>query len=236
MLLIFPSLVAAAVRGAAAAVSILSIPFFLQTQDNVFCGAHRERRVVWICFAMAVSPSLSSLLSHLSCLLVSSIILFANVITYLFSILSPSTPLPLQPSQLLIVITGCDSGFGELLSKRFSQKGFRVISGCLTPNGIDNLKNVVTKAVLCDVTKETDLQQLAQEVEDISEQTNSKLWAVINNAGIADGGALDWTEVKIWKKVMEVNFFAVVGMIRTMLPFLKRTPGSRYAFLPFFFS
>jgi NAD(P)-dependent dehydrogenase (short-subunit alcohol dehydrogenase family) len=106
----------------------------------------------------------------------------------------------------------------------------------LTPNGIDNLKNVVTKAVLCDVTKETDLQQLAQEVEDISEQTNSKLWAVINNAGIADGGALDWTEVKIWKKVMEVNFFAVVGMIRTMLPFLKRTPGSRYVFLPFFFS
>ena len=127
--------------------------------------------------------------------------------------------------------TGCDSGFGELLSKRLSQKGFRVISGCLTANGIQNLENIVTKAVLCDVTKEKDLQQLAKDIEKISQQANSRVWAVINNAGIADGGALDWTEVKIWKKVMEVNFFAVVGMIRTMLPFLKRTPGSRYTLL-----
>jgi NADP-dependent 3-hydroxy acid dehydrogenase YdfG len=169
-----------------------------------------------------------SILSQLSCFLVSSLILFANVVAYLFSLISPIPPLPLQPSELLIVITGCDSGFGELLSKRFSQKGFRVISGCLTLDGIKNLESVVTKAVLCDVTNEVDLQKLAQEVEDISKETNSKLWAVINNAGIADGGALDWTEVKIWKKVMEVNFFAIVGMIRTMLPFLKRTPGSRY--------
>ena len=168
-----------------------------------------------------------SLLSDLSCLLVSCVILLLNAITYLFSLLIPSAPLTLQPSQHLIVITGCDSGFGELLSKRLSHKGFHVISGCLTVNGIKNLENVVTKAVLCDVTMEQDLQQLAQDVEEITKQTNSKVWAVINNAGIADGGALDWTEVKIWKKVMEVNFFAAVGMIRAMLPFLKRTPGSR---------
>jgi hypothetical protein len=45
--------------------------------------------------------------------------------------------------------------------------------------------------------------------------------------GIVDGGNLDWTEMSVWRRVMEVNFFAVVGVTRVMLPLLKRTPESR---------
>ena len=45
--------------------------------------------------------------------------------------------------------------------------------------------------------------------------------------GIGDGGNLDWTEMSIWRRVMEVNFFAVVGVTKSMLPLLKKTPDSR---------
>jgi NAD(P)-dependent dehydrogenase (short-subunit alcohol dehydrogenase family) len=54
-----------------------------------------------------------------------------------------------------------------------------------------------------------------------------KLWAVINNAGVGDGGALDWTDMSVWRRVMEINFFGVVGVTKAMLPLLKRNPESR---------
>lgn len=173
----------------------------------------------------------SAMISKFICAILSCFILFCNLIGDLITSLFYSSPLSLNPSKLIIVITGCDSGFGELLSKKFSKLGFLVISGCLTNQGIENLSNIVTKAVLCDVTKEEDIKQLINQVEIISKTNNAKVWAIINNAGIANGGALDWTELNIWRKVLEVNFFAVVAVTRAMLPLLKRTPGSRYIFL-----
>jgi hypothetical protein len=168
-----------------------------------------------------------SLFSDLLCSLLSTLFLFFNALTQFYHSLT-DRPLNLQPKNLIIVITGCDSGFGEMLSVRFSQLGFKVISGCLTDDGVKKLSSLVTKAVPCDVTKENDIQNLVQTVEQVSNDTGAKIWAVVNNAGIADGGALDWTELTIWRKVMEVNFFSVVAVTRAMLPLLKKTPGSRY--------
>nr|XP_014433038.1 11-cis retinol dehydrogenase [Pelodiscus sinensis] len=39
-----------------------------------------------------------------------------------------------------VFITGCDSGFGHLLARRLDRKGFRVLAGCLTQKGADNLQ------------------------------------------------------------------------------------------------
>jgi hypothetical protein len=41
---------------------------------------------------------------------------------------------------------------------RFTQLGFKVVSGCLTEEGVTRLSSVVTKAVRCDVTKEIDIR------------------------------------------------------------------------------
>lgn len=43
----------------------------------------------------------------------------------------------------VVVITGCDSGFGELSSHRLASMGFKVISGCISPAGAERLKDVV---------------------------------------------------------------------------------------------
>ncbi|KAJ7317937.1 hypothetical protein JRQ81_004099 [Phrynocephalus forsythii] len=45
-----------------------------------------------------------------------------------------------------VFITGCDSGFGNLLAKRLDKKGFRVLAGCLTQKGADNLQRAVRPA------------------------------------------------------------------------------------------
>lgn len=42
--------------------------------------------------------------------------------------------------QKYVYITGCDTGFGNLLAKHLDQLGFRVIAGCYTEKGEDELK------------------------------------------------------------------------------------------------
>lgn len=61
-----------------------------------------------------------------------------------------------------VFVTGCDSGFGNLLCKKLDRKGFRVLAGCLTEKGADDLKRVAgphLKTVLLDVTNQDSIQQ-----------------------------------------------------------------------------
>lgn len=39
-----------------------------------------------------------------------------------------------------VYITGCDSGFGNLLARHLDKKGFRVIASCFTEKGEEELK------------------------------------------------------------------------------------------------
>lgn len=74
-------------------------------------------------------------------------------------------------------VTGCDSGFGNLLCKRLDRRGFRVIAGCLTEKGADDLKRATgpyLKTVLLDVTSTASIQKAMeytkQEVGDNGEK------------------------------------------------------------------
>ena len=67
-----------------------------------------------------------------------------------------------------VFITGCDTGFGNLLAKRLDQLGFYVFAGCLTDNGCMKLKlesspNVVT--VKLDVTDEASISNAVDTVK-----------------------------------------------------------------------
>lgn len=42
--------------------------------------------------------------------------------------------------QKYVYVTGCDTGFGNLLAKHLDQLGFRVIAGCYTEKGEDELR------------------------------------------------------------------------------------------------
>lgn len=114
-----------------------------------------------------------------------------------------------------------------MLSKKLAAMGFHVISTCLTEEGMIRLSNAVSLTVKCNITKPEDVLHLSDEVRQYCQLKNVKVWALVNNAGIADGGALDWTSLDVYRRVMEVNFFGLVATTKAILPFLKSNPGSR---------
>lgn len=86
-------------------------------------------------------------------------------------------------AQNAIVITGCDSGFGEATSLRLAEQGFHVVSACYSKEGAERLKGLVALAVVCDVTKEEDIANLVEKTAVLLDAKKLKLWGLVCNAG-----------------------------------------------------
>ena len=147
----------------------------------------------------------------------------------LFHILVTSRRIPLN-SQMVVVITGCDSGFGLLACSRLAKEGVKVVAACLTSDGCKKVSegSTTVKAVQCDVTKEEDVDRLVTETKKVL-AGDEKLcfWAVVNNAGVAPLGYCDWLSLSTFRLAMEVNYFGTVMVTKAFLPLLKQTKQSR---------
>ena len=133
----------------------------------------------------------------------------------------------ISPSKYVVVITGCDTGFGEMAATQLSKLNFHVVAACLTPAGMESLSGRVALTVKCDVTKEADVKELADKTTAYCADNGCKLWALVNNAGIGTGGCLDWLPLGLYRQVLEVNFFGVVSVTKEFLPLLKSCPNAR---------
>ena len=67
-----------------------------------------------------------------------------------------------------VFITGCDTGFGNLLAKKLDKMGLHVFAGCLTELGAKDLKQTCSDrlaTVELDVTSEASIEKAVGEVK-----------------------------------------------------------------------
>ena len=136
---------------------------------------------------------------------------------------------------LAVVITGCDSGFGEALALRAAAAGFTVFAGCLTPQGVKRLRAAGEHlhAFSLDVTSERSIAEAVDEV--IAPWLNSRrarnraLHALVNNAGIGASGLVDWAPLESFRRVMDVNYLGAVAVTKALLPLLMRASAAAAA-------
>ncbi|XP_078001797.1 retinol dehydrogenase 5 isoform X2 [Phascolarctos cinereus] len=133
----------------------------------------------------------------------------------------------LPPSDAFIFITGCDSGFGRHLALRLDRRGFRVLAGCLTPTGAENLKRAASPRLcttLLDVTDPQNIQQVAEWVGTIVGERG--LFGLVNNAGVTGIiGPTPWLNLEDYRRVLEVNTLGPIGVTLALLPLLQQSQG-----------
>lgn len=64
-----------------------------------------------------------------------------------------------------VFITGCDSGFGNLLARQLDRKGFHVVAACLTEKGAADLSAATSarlKSLVLDVTDSSSIGRAVQ--------------------------------------------------------------------------
>ncbi|XP_045176331.2 retinol dehydrogenase 7-like [Mercenaria mercenaria] len=130
-------------------------------------------------------------------------------------------------SKRCVFITGCDTGFGNLLACTLDAKGVSVIAGCLTEKGARDLDIKTSsrlKTVIVDITDQTSVRKA---YEFTSEQTkDTGLWGVVNNAGIMPTYApTEWTTLEEFERACKVNLFGTVSVTLAFLPLLRQSRG-----------
>ncbi|XP_044044206.1 retinol dehydrogenase 7-like isoform X2 [Siniperca chuatsi] len=126
-----------------------------------------------------------------------------------------------------VYITGCDTGFGNLLTRHLDKQGFRVIAACFTEKGEEDLKkscssNLITAHL--DVRSKDSVAKVAAMIKDKVGELG--LWAVVNNAGVAvPSGPCDWLTVDDYKLMLDVNLNGVIAVTLSVLPLIKKARG-----------
>ncbi|XP_056389835.1 dehydrogenase/reductase SDR family member 9 [Hyla sarda] len=126
-----------------------------------------------------------------------------------------------------VLITGCDSGFGNLAARTLDKKGFIVLATCLTESGADALKQQTSqrvKTIFLDVTDADNVKRVAQWVKDV--KGNRGLWGLVNNAGIMGTLApIDWLTIDHFREPIEVNLIGLIHVTLSVLPLIKKAKG-----------
>uniref|UniRef100_A0A3Q3W2A4 Dehydrogenase/reductase (SDR family) member 9 n=1 Tax=Mola mola TaxID=94237 RepID=A0A3Q3W2A4_MOLML len=126
-----------------------------------------------------------------------------------------------------VYVTGCDSGFGNLLARHLDKQGFRVIAACFTEKGEEDLKkacsgNLITTHL--DVTSKDSVDKVAAMIKD--RVGTRGLWAVVNNAGVSVPSApCDWLTIDDYKSMLDVNLNGLIAVTLSVLPLIKKARG-----------
>ncbi|KAM4796032.1 retinol dehydrogenase 7-like [Rhinophrynus dorsalis] len=130
-------------------------------------------------------------------------------------------------SEKYVLITGCDSGFGNLLAKQLDKRGLRVVAACLTEKGAEDLKKETSsrlQTVLLDVTDSQSVKSAANWLS--LTVGNGGLWGLVNNAGFGyTVGPNEWQRKEDFVKVLDVNYLGMVDVTLHLLPLIRRAHG-----------
>ncbi|KAM3861972.1 dehydrogenase/reductase SDR family member 9 [Diretmus argenteus] len=130
-------------------------------------------------------------------------------------------------SEKYVFITGCDSGFGNVLARHLDKLGFRVIAGCFTEKGEDELKKSSSDRLTTTHLDVTDSESVSKAADGIRTLVGEKgLWAVVNNAGISlPSCPTDWLTIEDYKPMLAVNLNGVIDVTLRVLPLIKKAKG-----------
>jgi NAD(P)-dependent dehydrogenase (short-subunit alcohol dehydrogenase family) len=129
-----------------------------------------------------------------------------------------------------VVVTGANSGIGLVTCLELAAAGYDVIGTARSAAKARDLdqaasaKGVTVRAVVCDVG---DAESTAAGFAEIDELTDGGPWAVVNNAGFAQAGAIEDIDDDAVREQLEVNLVAPARVARLVLPGMRERGDGR---------
>merc|ERR1719228_264355 len=138
--------------------------------------------------------------------------------------------LQLKVEDRSVLVTGCDTGFGLQLAQHLESLGFTVFACCLLADkageGAEYLRSLGRSklhVLQLDVTDSNQWEEVKRYVTNHS--STSGLWGIVNNAGWATFGEVEWVQMDTYRRAMDINVFGVLKGIKTFLPLIRKARG-----------
>lgn len=120
-----------------------------------------------------------------------------------------------------VLVTGASRGIGKSIAEHLAARGWDVIAGVRSQQDAEAVAKLDAQrisAVILDVTSPEDIAALDAALPD-------RLDAVVNNAGIVVGGAMETVGTDDWRRQLEVNVIGQLAVTRAVLPRLRKSRG-----------
>jgi NAD(P)-dependent dehydrogenase (short-subunit alcohol dehydrogenase family) len=122
-----------------------------------------------------------------------------------------------------VLVTGAAKGIGEACALRLVRDGFRVYAGVRRAADGAALVRAAGADIVPLMLDVTDATQIADAAARIEDETGARgLTALVNNAGVAIAGPLEFLPIDELRRQMEINFVGQIALTQACLPLLRR--------------
>lgn len=121
-----------------------------------------------------------------------------------------------------VLVTGASTGIGRNLAETLAEAGHHVYAGARKDEDLAALNAIENiTAVRLDVTRQDEIDAVVAQIE----EAGTGLYALVNNAGIGDGGTVVDTPVEVQTLVYDVNVEGVYRVTKAFAPLVIASQG-----------
>jgi NAD(P)-dependent dehydrogenase (short-subunit alcohol dehydrogenase family) len=123
-----------------------------------------------------------------------------------------------------VLVTGASTGIGHACALHLDRLGLRVYAGVRTEVQAQEFRARGVSRITPVILDVTDQAHVDAAVAQITED-HGRLDGLVNNAGIAKGGPLEYLPLAAWREQLEVNVLGQVAVTKAMLPLIRAARG-----------
>ena len=133
--------------------------------------------------------------------------------------------------QKTAIVTGSTSGIGEAIARSLAQAGCKVmLNGFGSPDAIETLRREIATSSKCEVAYSAADLTRPDDIEQLFEDTTSKLGPVdilVNNAGVQHVSPIESFPTAKWDQILALNLSAAFHTTRLAFPGMKSAGWGR---------
>ncbi len=130
--------------------------------------------------------------------------------------------------QKVAIVTGGSSGIGKSLVEKYASEGYAVVFTGRNQQRMEEVENSLTQqghsylALYLDSASEDDNRKLVEETI----KKFQRIDVLICNAGISMRALFEDLDLKVFKQLMDINFYGAIYAVKYALPHLLESKGS----------
>jgi NAD(P)-dependent dehydrogenase (short-subunit alcohol dehydrogenase family) len=126
--------------------------------------------------------------------------------------------------QKAVLITGCSSGIGLAVATGLKQRGYRVFASARKAADVERLRAQGLESLRLDLT---DSGSIRAAVETVLAETGGTLYALFNNGGYGQPGAVEDLSRQAIREQFETNLFGWMELTNLLIPVMRRQGEGR---------
>jgi NAD(P)-dependent dehydrogenase (short-subunit alcohol dehydrogenase family) len=129
----------------------------------------------------------------------------------------------------VILVTGSSTGIGQETALHMARKGHQVYAAVRSPQTATDLRdniaaeNLPVEVIELDLLKPDTINAAVEQIV----ARSGRIDALVNNAGIGDGRAVEETPLEVVREIFETNYFGTVSVLRAVTPVMRKQRSGR---------